>query len=270
VRIHVLPLGRDDWELVDGLPVTTLARTIGDLAKASLDGGHLAGVVRDAVVDHHVDIAVLEAALAPFAHRYGVGRDHGDELVARFLQEAGIPDTTKRAVAVAERGRGMALDPQLAEQWSKLAGLEDFSKAFRAAYPKISSDQLAGLETFRKAVEAASPKVSSDQLSGLTTLTAAFAEAVRPLQQQAFRDLKAALTSDQGRQMVAQVMSEQLPALEASRTAIEGRARPPAATSRADGPDDDREDAHGDGVEEEEGQKRHEDEDEDGDHGEEH
>lgn len=49
VRIHRGALDRGDWTIVDGLPVTTALRTIRDLASTHIDGGHLAGAVRDAL-----------------------------------------------------------------------------------------------------------------------------------------------------------------------------------------------------------------------------
>lgn len=223
VRFHVLPLTRDHWQLVDGLPVTTLTRTIGDLAKASVDGGHLAGVVRDAVVDHHVDIADVEAVLAPFAHRYGVGRDRGDDLVSRLLQEAGIPDTTKRAVAAAERSQRW-MDPQLLEQFAKVSGLEEFGKAVRAAYgnedfvkairaaagtPDLSKvmQAAAGTDEVAKAIRAFTglPMPSSAiPAKAFEAQTEALRAATRPASEQATANMRAALASASGRDLIAQ------------------------------------------------------------------
>lgn len=48
VRLHVDPtLAAEDWEFIDGLPVTTLPRTVADLYASSVDGGHLGDVIRD-------------------------------------------------------------------------------------------------------------------------------------------------------------------------------------------------------------------------------
>ena len=59
VRFHLATLGAREWTVVDGLPVTTVERTLVDLARDHLDGGHLAGVVRDAVTTLHVEPNVV-------------------------------------------------------------------------------------------------------------------------------------------------------------------------------------------------------------------
>jgi Transcriptional regulator, AbiEi antitoxin len=94
VCFHRRRLGVGEWTLVDGLPVTTVLATIGDLAAARLDGGHLAGVVRDAVTTHHVDVDEVVAVLSPHAHRYGVPLGQGGTLLTRMLEQAGVPEST--------------------------------------------------------------------------------------------------------------------------------------------------------------------------------
>ena len=94
VRFHRRRLGVGEWTLVDGLPVTTVLTTIGDLAAARLDGGHLAGVVRDAVTTHHVDLDEVVAVLSPHAHHYGVPLGQGGTLLTRMLEQAGVPEST--------------------------------------------------------------------------------------------------------------------------------------------------------------------------------
>ena len=94
VRFHRRWLSVGEWTLVDGLPVTTVLATIGDLAAARLDGGHLAGVVRDAVTTHHVDLDEVVAVLSPHAHHYGVPLGQGGTLLTRMLEQAGVPEST--------------------------------------------------------------------------------------------------------------------------------------------------------------------------------
>lgn len=99
VRIHSRsqPLRRQSWTLISGLPVTSALTTIIDLAAARTDGGHLAGIVRDAVTTAVVDIDELSTALQPYAHHYGARLGDGDALIRRFLDEAGLPATVMRA-----------------------------------------------------------------------------------------------------------------------------------------------------------------------------
>ena len=94
VRFHRRRLGAGEWTLVDGLPVTTVLATIGDLAAGRLDGGHLAGVVRDAVTTHHVDLDEVVAVLSPYAHHYGAPLGQGGTLLTRMLEQAGVPEST--------------------------------------------------------------------------------------------------------------------------------------------------------------------------------
>ena len=86
-----------DWTLVEGLPVTTVLHTIDDLAAARLDGGHLAAIVRDALVTQHIDVDALVLVLRAHAHRYGAPLGDGEALLQRFLAEAGLPESTLRA-----------------------------------------------------------------------------------------------------------------------------------------------------------------------------
>jgi predicted transcriptional regulator of viral defense system len=100
VRFHLATLAPGEWTVLDGLPVTTVERTLVDLARGHLDGGHLAGVVRDAVTTLHLDPGVVARVLAPFAHRYGAAPHDGQGLVRQFLEEAGIPAATRAAAAM--------------------------------------------------------------------------------------------------------------------------------------------------------------------------
>jgi hypothetical protein len=97
VRFHRRYLDTKDQTLVDGLPVTTALATIGDLASAHLDGGHLAGVVRDAVMTQHVDLDDVTGILGPFAHHYGSPRGAGSDLLRQLLHQAGIPANVSAA-----------------------------------------------------------------------------------------------------------------------------------------------------------------------------
>lgn len=102
VRIHVrtAPINSETWTRLAGLPATTVASTIADLAAAHIDGGHLAGVVRDAVATAAVDIDDLSERLAPYAHRYDAKPGDGRSLIQRMLTEAGLPRTTLEAASL--------------------------------------------------------------------------------------------------------------------------------------------------------------------------
>jgi len=93
VSFHIGALGRDDWQIVEGLPVTRPLRTVVDLAAARTDGGHLATVVRDAIISGDTTAAELAAVLRPYAHHYGVPVGSGSTLVENFIEQTGVPES---------------------------------------------------------------------------------------------------------------------------------------------------------------------------------
>ncbi|AII10435.1 type IV toxin-antitoxin system AbiEi family antitoxin domain-containing protein [Rhodococcus opacus] len=95
-------LSREDWQLVDGLPVTTPVRTIADLAAAGTDAGHLASVVRDALTRGLATVEEVVAALAPHAFEYGHRALDGQGFLEVLIALAGVPATT---LAVADLAR---------------------------------------------------------------------------------------------------------------------------------------------------------------------
>ncbi|WP_280336049.1 type IV toxin-antitoxin system AbiEi family antitoxin domain-containing protein [Nocardia wallacei] len=99
VRCRIAPLEREEWYLVDGLPVTRPLRTITDLAAGHTDGGHLASVVRDAILAGETSREEIAKSLRPYTHYYGVPIGAGDKLVDMFIEQAGVPES---AVALSE------------------------------------------------------------------------------------------------------------------------------------------------------------------------
>jgi len=95
VKFYVRELTGEDWHLVAGLPVTRPLRTVVDLAAARTDGGHLASIVRDAILTEDTTREELAAALRPYAHYYGLPIGAGDDLVHDFIGQAGIPESAK-------------------------------------------------------------------------------------------------------------------------------------------------------------------------------
>ncbi|MFC3963277.1 type IV toxin-antitoxin system AbiEi family antitoxin domain-containing protein [Nocardia jiangsuensis] len=91
VGLHVAQLHPRDWRLANGLPVTRPLRTVIDLAEARIDGGHLALIVRDAILGGDTTRAELAQHLRPFAHHYGAALGAGRLLVDSFIRVAGVP-----------------------------------------------------------------------------------------------------------------------------------------------------------------------------------
>jgi hypothetical protein len=94
VRLHRGNLTRDEITATDdGLPVTTVERTIRDLLVAQVDGGHLGGVLHDALRRRLVDVQSLLVVLADHAAAYGIRGDDGRRLLQHLLHQAGADAT---------------------------------------------------------------------------------------------------------------------------------------------------------------------------------
>lgn len=167
VRLHRLPLEPGEWTLVDGLPVTSIPRTIGDLAAARADGGHLASAVRDAITRRGVDDNALAAVLRPYAHHYGAPLGDGEEFLARLLQESGIPEPLERAVSRATRSAGW--DARFSELADQVADLQ------RATSPPDAITRLVNSPGLKAAIEAAMPGESLTKLTRSPGFAAALA-----------------------------------------------------------------------------------------------
>lgn len=81
VRFRRADLAEREVVWVDGLPVTSVPRTVADLARTLLDSGHLANVLSDAVDNPHVDVRDLERAVERYSRHYGA--KSGRDLLAR-------------------------------------------------------------------------------------------------------------------------------------------------------------------------------------------
>ena len=76
---------KPQWELVDGLPVTTIPQTIADLYTDDLDEGHLGEIVYDALLRRGESLHNIAAALDP------VTAGRGREAAIRLLEIANAP-----------------------------------------------------------------------------------------------------------------------------------------------------------------------------------
>lgn len=87
VRFQQRALDIDDIVWVEGLPVTSVPRTIQDLTESAIDFDHLATVVSDALGQSEVSAPEIARALNQRAPAYAA-RD-GHELLARLLARTG-------------------------------------------------------------------------------------------------------------------------------------------------------------------------------------
>lgn len=107
LRFHRAPVD-GDVTIVGGLPVTSIPRTVEDLAKTGVDLDHLATIIRDALASPDVRLRHLADRLGAAAARHGY--EDGGALVEDSLERAGVP-----AVAVNLSG-SHALAKILAQQ----------------------------------------------------------------------------------------------------------------------------------------------------------
>ncbi len=91
VRTWRRPIGERgrDWDLVDGLPVTTPARTVAELLLTHGDGGHLGTALHTCLSESLVDADELIAACDRAAPRWNYAS--GAELFAALLDQAQMP-----------------------------------------------------------------------------------------------------------------------------------------------------------------------------------
>ncbi|MFC0627566.1 type IV toxin-antitoxin system AbiEi family antitoxin domain-containing protein [Kribbella deserti] len=133
IRYRKRELPDEDVTQVNGLPVTTVSRTVNDLATGGTDFDHLATVVRDAVTVTDVAPAALVRALDPVAKRFG--SSDGGDLVSALLKAAGYrPDL--RALEL--------LSPALQENFAQAVAphlkntlSEAIAEHFRRLTPKL-------------------------------------------------------------------------------------------------------------------------------------
>ncbi|MBV0917972.1 type IV toxin-antitoxin system AbiEi family antitoxin domain-containing protein [Mycobacteroides chelonae] len=88
VHTHQCPVGTQgvDWELAEGLPVSTAARVIDDLTAAAVDGSHLGIAITDALERGLASAADLNARLDRHARAWGSAS--GNELAQRLMRSA--------------------------------------------------------------------------------------------------------------------------------------------------------------------------------------
>ena len=113
IRIYTRrELAEADIVPVDGLPVTSVVRTVGDLAEQKVERGYLADLVADALWKENVRIDDLAEKLEPTAHSYGAKA--GMQLVSELSAEASsvedIDELRKRLVHTAQDAGEMGLD----------------------------------------------------------------------------------------------------------------------------------------------------------------
>lgn len=133
IRIHTGREIRDtDVVSVDGLPVTSVTRTVADLAEAGIERNYLADLVADALRKENVRIDELADKLGPAAHAYGAKA--GMQLVSELSEEASsledIVERRNRFIYTTPSAKGLSIDPRV------LAAFEDSMKRVTAQFER--------------------------------------------------------------------------------------------------------------------------------------
>lgn len=128
-------LTENDVTLVDGLPVTTAARTVEDLLDDHVDASHIADVIKDAYRVGQLDLAALDQRVGPYTRRYGVKSIDGADLVDHLLEQGGTSRDALARRAVQDTGLpGTALiSPTLRKAFEEISTTSALSAVVRKA-----------------------------------------------------------------------------------------------------------------------------------------
>ncbi|MEV0493672.1 type IV toxin-antitoxin system AbiEi family antitoxin domain-containing protein [Streptomyces atratus] len=116
VSFHRAVVPTQDITVIEGLPVTTVDRTICDLLHARADAGHIGRVIADADQRGLIDTRSLAPRVQPYARFYGMPRTtEGTDLLESLADQAGFTLRDQQMTAAGERAAlASALNPELA------------------------------------------------------------------------------------------------------------------------------------------------------------
>lgn len=130
IRLHRAALRADEVTIVDGLPVTTPARTVADLLRDGHDPSHVAEIAGDALRQDLASRDDLASALEPLARRNG--QPSGAALLEHLLDLVGLSGTAlATTVASSELGRALVSVGQLSA-----------IKSITEAFPKLDISKI--------------------------------------------------------------------------------------------------------------------------------
>ncbi|WDV49262.1 substrate-binding domain-containing protein [Streptomyces coeruleorubidus] len=105
VVLHCARTDAEDITVVDGLPVTTVRRTVVDLLRVRADAARVGAVVAEAASRGLVDVDDLAARIGSFAGAYGLPAEASGAQLLQFLCErAGRPLRVRKAERAAAAG----------------------------------------------------------------------------------------------------------------------------------------------------------------------
>lgn len=112
IRLHRGTLGADEVTIVDGLPVTTPARTVGDLLRDGHDPSHVAEIAGDILRRGLASRQDMAVALDPLARKHG--QPSGVALMEHLLDMVGLSSTAlANDLATSDLGKALVAAGQL-------------------------------------------------------------------------------------------------------------------------------------------------------------
>jgi hypothetical protein len=225
---HAGPLDPGEIAVVDGLPVTSVERTVLDLLRDGADAGHIGGVIAEAEHRGLLDVGALAEQAGQFANRYAMPKASGAELLSALAAEAGQRLNQEVALDVVRRIAAAGA----------LAGYEDAVRQLvhlnAPAQARLTNTDLARIlaplhETALRAVELQNPAIAALNESVLTTVTAQ----LEPLRDTLRRivELRAAITAFN--QTAAAKAAEQLTSLTRILPDVSGQSAPHLELAKA-------------------------------------
>ncbi|MFL0460977.1 type IV toxin-antitoxin system AbiEi family antitoxin domain-containing protein [Kytococcus sedentarius] len=152
VRFHRATLATGEHTVVQVMAVTSVPRTLEDLARTTSDLDHFAVMVKDAFSVPAVGFGSLLAALDASAPHFGL--DGGEELMTEAFQRAGMPPGFERAAEALRAALAPIIENltrHLAPASSHLRSIQQLSKALdEAVAPWATGLEFLRDERFRR------------------------------------------------------------------------------------------------------------------------
>jgi hypothetical protein len=182
VSFHRVVVPVQDVTVIEGLPVTTMDRTICDLMRGRADAGHIGRVIADADQRGLIDTRLLAPRVQPYARFYGMPRTvEGTDLLESLADQAGFTLRDQQMTAAGERAAlASALNPELALDALLRADRPHLGvpvpdthlEALLESLPRISDTQWTGVAEVFEALQKILPRREALQQTGVAAAAA--------------------------------------------------------------------------------------------------
>ncbi|MGW6973766.1 type IV toxin-antitoxin system AbiEi family antitoxin domain-containing protein [Streptomyces sp. NPDC054952] len=237
VVLHKVAVPADDITIVDGLPVTTVDRTICDLLRNRADGGHIGRVLAEADQRGLTDTRELAGRVQPYARAYGLPKDgSGADLLNFLAEEAGYTLRDEQLNSAGVRTAAAYHDALLDTSAPILTAFEAM-----AAYGDLATDHRAalvlaqGAESVRRVME----QVGHMRLDVIQAAAAHTGALQRDVLAEIFAKTAAASPGRLAAAQVAELVREASAAAQLAQTARKALPAPELAPAEPESEDED-------------------------------